>query len=123
MGATNRKITLTKVLRAGRLTAEEVSFESVRCAFADDHGVRCRYVVAWDGRAFVDVRASSGGEWRTVTGVHAPYENGSRLHYANVIPHNAETGEDLLSAKHLCNNEASRTVGNHNESYVDWLEV
>lgn len=67
VGATKRKITLTKALRTGRLTAEEVGFESVRCAFTDDDGVRCGYVVAWNGGGFVDLRASSGGEWRAVT--------------------------------------------------------
>lgn len=46
VGAINRANTPTKVLRTGRLTVEEVGFETVRCVFTDDSGVRYGYVAA-----------------------------------------------------------------------------
>lgn len=45
------------------------------------------------------------------------------MHLANLTPYDAKTGEDLLSVKYICNNEASKTVGTYNDNYAAWLEV
>lgn len=116
------KITLTKVFRTERLTAEISVFENLRCAFTYDDSVRCGYAVPWGVRA----SSISGHPRVRVTRcyrVRVPHENGCALLSSHLTTGKTERTLCLQNTKYICNNEASKTVGTYNDKYAAWLKV